>query len=53
MVLQLALVGTALMLPALEMQDTYSLVPILRWVFMRHCNCSVDNHLDISFVKFL
>lgn len=31
MVLQLALVGTALMLPALEMQDTYSLVPILSW----------------------
>ena len=31
MVLQLALIGTALVQPALEMQDIYSLIPLLRY----------------------
>lgn len=31
MVLQLALIGTALVLPAMEIQDTYSVIPILSW----------------------
>ncbi|KAG0620630.1 hypothetical protein M758_4G231100 [Ceratodon purpureus] len=31
MVLQLGLIGTALVLPAMEIQDTYSIIPILSW----------------------
>ena len=45
MVLQLALIGTALVQPALEIEDTYSCIPILRYVLQHGLvsDCSLND----------